>query len=649
MKGKFVKSTWRPLAVAAAASMLLAACSSTSPTSHHSGGGVVTYAEQVGAPPNYIFPLLPGAYESNANLYQFANQQYLPLYWFGDHGKPLFNPQLSVAKPPVFSDNNTVVSITLKHWEWSNGAPITAADVIFWMNLVSAATDPNAPTVTGANGAAGPGWGGFVPGGFPENIVSYQQTGTYTLTMTLNHSYNPTWYLYNELSQVYPMPKTVWDKLSTSGSVGNYDASAAAREPLPGTSPVEYVPRDPGTATSGALGVAQYLNSQSQQLTTYATNPLWQVVDGPFRMSQFTTSGYVKLVPNRAYSGSPKPTISAFEELPFTSESSEFDALRSGSLTIGYIPVQDLGQLHSLEKQQGYSFSPWRGYGFDYIPFNFTNQTAGPIFDQLYFRQAMQSLVNQPAYVKDFQAGYGSIDNGPVPTYPPNPFASPLEKHGQVYPYDPTKAVRLLSSHGWKVEPGGTSYCEHPGSGTGECGSGIAAGQQANFKLLYSSGTPELTNEMEALQSTLKAKAGISLALSQESTADVASTIQDGCSQAKPCNDWDLADVALSFTWTYGPDFLPTGEELFVSGAVDDSGGYSSPVNDANVAATNTAPNSAAEISALYRYQDYLAKQLPVLSMPLGHIQLTMYKSDLRGLVPQDPFDIIYPQQYSLG
>ncbi len=649
MKGKFVKSTWRPLAVAAAASMLLAACSSTSPTSHHSGGGVVTYAEQVGAPPNYIFPLLPGAYESNANLYQFANQQYLPLYWFGDHGKPLFNPQFSVAKPPVFSDNNTVVSITLKHWEWSNGAPITAADVIFWMNLVSAATDPNAPTVTGANGAAGPGWGGFVPGGFPENIVSYQQTGTYTLTMTLNHSYNPTWYLYNELSQVYPMPKTVWDKLSTSGSVGNYDASAAAREPLPGTSPVEYVPRDPGTATSGALGVAQYLNSQSQQLTTYATNPLWQVVDGPFRMSQFTTSGYVKLVPNRAYSGSPKPTISAFEELPFTSESSEFDALRSGSLTIGYIPVQDLGQLHSLEKQQGYSFSPWRGYGFDYIPFNFTNQTAGPIFDQLYFRQAMQSLVNQPAYVKDFQAGYGSIDNGPVPTYPPNPFASPLEKHGQVYPYDPTKAVRLLSSHGWKVEPGGTSYCEHPGSGTGECGSGIAAGQQANFKLLYSSGTPELTNEMEALQSTLKAKAGISLALSQESTADVASTIQDGCSQAKPCNDWDLADVALSFTWTYGPDFLPTGEELFVSGAVDDSGGYSSPVNDANVAATNTAPNSAAEISALYRYQDYLAKQLPVLYMPLGNIQLTMYKSDLRGLVPQDPFDIIYPQQYSLG
>jgi len=637
-------------AVGALTAVLVSACSGAATTSTKSqGGGVITYAEQVGAPPNYIFPLLPGAEESNANLYQFANQLYLPLYWFGDNGKPLFNPGLSVAKAPVFSKNNTFVTITLKHWQWSNGSPITAADVVFWMNLLSAATDPNAPTVTGANGAAGPGWGGFVPGAFPENVVSYQATGTYTLTMTLNSSYNPTWFLYNELSQVYPMPKAVWDKLSTSGPVGNYDASAESRVALPNTSPSQYVPQDPGNGTSGALGVAQYLNVQSQNLATYTTNPLWKVVDGPFALNQFTTSGYVKLVPNTHYSGSPKPTISAFEELPFTSESSEFDELRAGDITIGYIPPQDIGELKSLEKSGGYSFSPWRGYGFDYIPFNFTNQTSGPIFDQLYFRQAVQSLVNQPEFVKEFQTGYGSIDQGPVPVYPPNPFTSPLEKGPQIYPYNPTKAVSLLSSNGWKVEPGGISYCQHPGSGPGECGAGIKANQQLNFDLLYSSGTPELSNEMEALQSTLKSKAGITLTLNQESTADVASTIQNGCSSSKPCNNWDLADVALSFTWTYGPDFLPTGEELFVPGAVDDSGGYSSATNDANVAATNTAPNQAAEIQDLYKYQDYLARQLPVIYMPLGTIQLTMYKSNLKGLVPQDSFDVIYPQQYRLG
>ncbi len=628
--------------------LAVSACSSASPSSNHSSGQVITYAEQVGAPPNYIFPLLPGAYESNANLYQFANQIYLPLYWFGDNGKPLFNPNLSVADPPVFSHNNTVVSITLKHWLWSNGTPITASDVIFWMNLVSAATDPNAPTVTGPNGAAGPSWGGFVPGGFPENIVSYRQTGTYTLSLTLNDSYNPTWYLYNELSQVYPMPRSVWDKLSASGAVGDYDATAATREPLPGTSPVQYVPTDPGTATSGALGVAQFLNVQSQNLSTYATNPLWKVVDGPFKVGQFTTSGFVKLVPNREYSGTPKPRIAAFEELPFTSETSEFDALRSGSVTIGYVPVEDLAQVKSLERQEGYSFSPWDAYGFEYIPYNFTNQTSGPIFSQLYFRQAMQSLVDQPAYIKEFLQGYGSIVNGPVPTSIPDPFASSLEAHGQVYPYDPTRAVNLLKANGWKVVPGGTSYCADPGTGPGQCGAGISANQPASFKLLYSSGTQELTNEMAALQSTMRAKAGIALTLSEEATADVGATIQNGCSSSKPCNNWDLADVALSFTWTYGPDFLPTGEELFVPGAVDDSGGYSSATNDANVLATNTAPTQTAEQAALDRYQNYLAENLPVLYMPMGVIQLTMYKSSLQGLLPQDPFDVIYPQQYYL-
>jgi peptide/nickel transport system substrate-binding protein len=629
--------------------VLMSACSSAAKVPSTSSGSVITFAEQVGAPPNYIFPLLPGAYESNANLYQFDNQLYLPLYWFGDNGKPIFNPNLSVAEPPVFSDHNQVVTITLKHWTWSNGTPITAADVVFWMNLVSAATDPNAPTVTGPNGAAGPGWGGFVPGGFPENVVSYRQTGTYSLSLTLNSSYNPTWYLYNELSQVYPMPKSVWDKLSSNGPVGDYDASAELRVALPGTSPAQYVPQDPGTASSGALGVAQFLNVQSQNMATYATNPLWKVVDGPFTLSQFTPSGYVRLVPNRGYSGAPKPRISAFVELPFTSETSEFDALRSGAVTIGYIPVEDLSQVKSLERQLGYSFAPWRAYGFEYIPYNFTNQTSGPIFSQLYFRQAMQSLVDQSAYIREFLQGYGSVVNGPVPTSVPDPFASSLEAHGQVYPYEPARAVSLLRAHGWKVVPGGTSYCASPGTGPGQCGAGIAANQPANFKMLYSSGTQELTNEMAALQSTMRAKAGIDLTLSQEATADVGATIQNGCSSSKPCNNWDLADVALSFTWTYGPDFLPTGEELFVPGAVDDSGGYSSATNDANVMATNTAPNQAAELAALDRYQNYLAEQLPVLYMPMGVIQLTMYKSSLHGLLPQDPFDIIYPQQYYLG
>jgi peptide/nickel transport system substrate-binding protein len=637
---------WRLIAAAAVSGLLATACGAVATTRDRASGGTVTYAEQSGAPPNYIFPLLPGQYESNANLYQFDNQLYLPLYWFGDDGKAVVNNGLSVAKPPVFSDNNTVVSITLKHWQWSNGTPITARDVIFWMNLVSAVTDPNAPPI-GSASAPGPHWAGAVPGLFPENVVSYAQTGTYSLTMKLNQSYNPTWYLYNELSQIYPMPQKVWDKYSASGSIGNADASAAARTTLPGTSPLSYVPANPGTATTGALAVAQFLNVQSQNLATYTTDPLWKVVDGPFKLSQFTISGYVKLVPNKAYSGSDKPKISAFEELPFTTQTAEYDALRSGSLTIGYIPTEDVAQKKTLEKDEGYSFSQWHGFGFVYMPYNFTNPASKPIFSQLYFRQAFQSLVDQPELIKQFQYGFGKPDNGPVPTYPPgNPYASPLESKGIVYPYDPAKAVKLLTNHGWTVDPGGQSYCSKPGTGAGECGAGITAHEQLNLNLLYSAGTVELTNEVEALQSTVKLKAGIVLNLNSEATAQVGSTIQNGCTMAKPCTDWELADIAVGFTWTYGPDFDPTGEELFKVGAVDDSGGYNNAGNNANVEATLTAPTASAEFAALFKYENYLAKQLPVLWMPNGDIQLTMYKSNLKGLVPQDVFDIIYPQDY---
>ncbi|MHB1639329.1 MAG: ABC transporter substrate-binding protein [Candidatus Dormibacteria bacterium] len=642
----------RPVLVAAMAAVLVSACSSATPhPATKASGGVVTYAELPQTPPNYILPLESGVYLDDNNAGQFSRIMYLPLYWFGNQGQPSLNRKLSIALPPVFSDHNTQVTVTLKHWMWSNGKPITARDVIFWMNLLSAVTDPNAP-VLGSSSAPGPGWGEFSPGGFPENVVSYRQTGTYTLVLHLNASYNPTWFLDNNLSQIYPLPTSAWDRLSLSGSVGNYDASAQSRILLPTSASQPctdcYISRHPGTATSGALAVAQFLNVQSQDLTTYASNPLWQVVDGPFHLTQFTTSGFVKMVPNRSYSGSPKPRISAFEELPFTSDSAEYAALNQGSLTIGYIPPQDLSQRAALESRHGYKYAPWYVFGVNVSPYNFTNPTAGPMFQQLYFRQAVQTLVNQAQYIKVFADGQGSIADGPVPTYPPNnPDVSPLERSGKVYPYSPGTAVHLLSEHGWTVHPGGTSVCAKPGSAANQCGPGVKLNQPAAFNLLYDSGSTQLTNEMETLQSTLKAKAGISVTLSQGSFSEVIGKAFTNCSFSAPCPGWDVVDWGVSATWTY-TGALPTGGVFFSPGAVN-AGDYVSQQNNANIQATHTAPNQKAELAALYRYQDYVAKQLPFLYLPNGPFQLTMYKSNLQGLLPQGVFTELYPQSYSFG
>jgi peptide/nickel transport system substrate-binding protein len=615
----------------------------------------VTFAEGAAAPPNYIFPLMSGAYFAHYNTWLFDYLMYRPLYWFGQNGEPVLNESLSLAKAPVFSDNNTVASVTLKHWMWSDGKPITARDVIFWMNLLTASLDPKAPTI-GSSTAPGPGWGAAVPGAFPENVVSYTQTGTYTVTFKLNASYNPTWYLYNELSQISPLPQASWDMTSAQGAVGDDDAQAQSRVVLTGSSlpsactatALCYVPSNPGTATSGALGVAQFLNSQSQELTTFATNPLWQVVDGPFRLTQFTADGYAKMVPNKAYSGLPKAKISAFEELPFTSDSAEFNSLRSGTVTLGYLPVQDIDQKTSIEKSEHYTFKLWYSPTVYYFPYNFTNPVSGPIFKQLYFRQAFQSLVNQKEYIKEFSDGLGLVTNGPVPEYPKgNPDESKLEENGEVYSYDPAKSVSLLKDNGWTVKPGGSTVCSKPGTAAGDCGAGIGDNQPLTFGLLYASGITELTDEMEALQSTMKQEAGIVLNLKQQTASEVISTAF-GCSPATPCTDWALADWGGG--WNYNPDNLPTGGELFETGAASNAGDYSNATDNANIAATHVAPTHAAEISALFKYENYLAKQLPVVWVPEAPEQLTMYSNRLKGVLSIGVAGFkIYPEYYSLA
>jgi peptide/nickel transport system substrate-binding protein len=374
------------------------------------------------------------------------------------------------------------------------------------------------------------------------------------------------------------MPQMEWDRLTSSGAIGNYDDSAEIRTTLGTSTPSLYVPIDPGTASTGALGVAQFINLEAQDLATYTSNPLWKVVDGPFKLAKFTNSGFFELVPNKSFSGSPKPKIGALEGEPFTSDSAEYDQIRSGALSIGYLPQQDLSERPSIEKT-GYKYNAWYNFSIHYFAYNFTNPTTGPLVRQLYIRQALQYMVNQKEYIKDFDSGIGEVDNGPVPTAPT------------------------------------------------ECGAGIKAGEPLALPLLYASGTLSLTNTVAAMQSTMSKVAGVQLA-----TKALPSSTQFGltfasCTTSTPCSDWTMSYIP----WGYDPDYLPTGGEVFGCGAGSNAGDYCDSVNQANITATHTAPTSATETTALFKYQDYLARQLPVMWMPNGPSEYLVYKADLGG------------------
>ena len=91
--------------------------------------------------------------------------------------------------------------------------------------------------------------------------------------------------------------------------------------------------------------------------------------------------------------------------------------MRAGNLTVGYIPANDYSTIPEI-KQLGYNVAQWKVYGFNSLFLNFNNPTVGPAFHQLYFRQALQYLLDQQLQISKVFSGYaqpeyGIVVNGP--------------------------------------------------------------------------------------------------------------------------------------------------------------------------------------------------------------------------------------------
>ena len=78
------------------------------------------------------------------------------------------------------------------------------------------------------------------------------------------------------------------------------------------------------------------------------------------------------------------------------------------------------------------SSTPWYPWGINYFPYNFNSTgdggQAGKIFNQLYFRQAMQMLVDQPLYIEKLFKNYAVPTYGPVPVLPKNSSRPPTSR-----------------------------------------------------------------------------------------------------------------------------------------------------------------------------------------------------------------------------
>ena len=579
----------------------------TQPSGPKISGGTVYFTEQPGptgvpfpATPNYIFPMYSSHY-CTATAVQLIPMLYRPLYWFGNNYRPTVDYRYSIGRRPSFSGGDRTVTIKLNSWKWSDGERVSSRDLMFWMNVLK------------ANPA---GWCASVPGYFPDLVTGYWAPDPQTFVMRFNQAYDPRWVQYNVLSQLTPLP-LAWDRTSLSQPAPRSDNGH-----LPDATP------------SGATAVYKFLDGESTKLGSWDRSPLWKVVDGPFKLQSFTSGGEVTLIANRYYSGSPKPTISKLVELPFTSDAASLRALESGpnKITVANVPAEYAGAIPALIAE-GYELNKAATYSFFFFSLNFhssakTSPGGEPvryIFSQAYFRQAFQHLVDQQGWITAFFSGSANPTCGPIPLSPPSPLLNATKLSTRSCDFSVATAGQLLRANGWKVVQGGTTRCVKPGTAAGECGTGIKAGEGISFNVDYQPGVASIQYEMKDLAAQAK-RVGINLSLTQP---NIGQPPPGACTPNQKTCEWT---ASWGPGWTYGPDYLPTGELLYAPGGLANAGSYKDPKINRLIQATVTGPR-AGENTALTQYDKYTQQQLPTL---FGPTQIGSYLPDAGTLVAKN-------------
>ena len=558
-------------------------------------GGTITQGQLTGQTPTYIFPIAPGANTSTGTI-SFLSELFIPLYGGPTGAEPKVDYGLSAANPPQFSNGDKTVTIPIKPGlKWSNGAPLDANDVVFWFDLLKAAIKESP-----AN------WGQYTPGLMPDNVKSISTSGQDDVVMQLTQPYNPGFFLNNNLqdtNNVYPLPSTAWNIASAGGPHLDYTNPANAKK------------------------IYDYLNKAGASVASFGTNPLWQDVSGPFKLKSFspTNSSYV-LVPNPSYGGSPKPVMDQVQVQTYTGFTAELNAMKGGTVDVGVgIDPSQLAETPAL-KAQGIDIFGGPGWGWfgGIINFKDAANHFDKVVSQLYVRQAIDYLIDQPAIIKGVYKGAAVPAYGPTPSAPLSPYA-PASASTPPYPYNPAKAVALLKANGWKVVPGGTTTCVKPGTAAGDCGAGIPAGTPISFVWANQPESVSTTGalESEVVSSEAKQAAGINIQLQTKTFNFLTSDYNDASpAAAKYTNDWGVNNYGGLFT-----DYYPTGSGVWNEGAGFNTGGFSDPTANTLI---NDSVHSG-DPNAVKTEAQYFATHLPVWFMPDGDYLLAVNSKKVGG------------------
>ncbi|QMU67707.1 ABC transporter substrate-binding protein [Streptacidiphilus sp. P02-A3a] len=505
-------------------------------------GGTISFGETPGFNPNWIFPITPTAQANVFNIDQFQYLSWRPLYWSPQGSVPTYDYSKSLtAGAPVISNGGKTFTVKLNgQYTWSDGSKVSANDVLFYVDLLKAAVKESA-----AND------GNYTPSQFPDNLSNVQVVDPQTVSFTFNAVYNPAWIQAVELDQIVPLPSKTWAKSSTAGAQLDF------------------------TKPANAKAIYDYLITQSKSLSTYQSNPLWQDVDGPFKISMYNaTNNAVNFTKNSAYTGTDPAKIQNFDEKSYTSTTAEFNDMKAGNLDVFNVDSSQVNQLAAL-KAQGFAYYGLPDFGFNDVIFNFEDKADdfNNIIDKQYFREVLAYSQDEAGEIKGIFQGAAAPEYSSVGVAPVSPY-TPAVALSNPYPFSLASAKQQLTSHGWTVGSAGTpTTCTDPGTGPTQCGAGITKGQDITFTYYYGN-DPKATGQLATDLASNLDSLGIKVNLVQDTDANVSANA-NVTSTPKYDNKWGLAQFGGMTNGIY-----PSTNNLFNTGGSFNAGGYSDPNMD---------------------------------------------------------------------
>ncbi|MDX5936342.1 peptide ABC transporter substrate-binding protein [Acidithiobacillus thiooxidans] len=512
------------------------------------GGTIVTVPGVGNAPPAAINDFNPLLSTSFYDS-QAAQFMYQPLLWI--NRELHVDYKLSIAKKIIVGPEHRTFTICFhKFWRWSDGTPVNASDLIYTFELIK---------------KLGPRFPGYDVGGIPNYIKSIDKVNNYEVRIVTTRSVNPTWFEMDGLAMLTPLPEQAWGGDSIS-----------------------------------------YLYDHM------TNNKFFNVVDGPFIISQYKSGRYVSFIPNKNFTGHDKPYISHLVLKFLHSSISTYFAMKSGAIQIGDLPASLYKAHNNLPGYRLITVGP--SWSFNFLGFNYANKDISFVRNRN-IRWAIASAINQKMFIKILGHGYGARAYGVVPSKPER-FLSP-KAHIVLSKgiYNLQRADVLLRSAGWIMHRDHFRY-------------------KNGRKLQFTIYVPASSMRAPILLSAMLRKIGVDVHLRERPFNEIMADF------INPLNHhWQ----AIYMSW--GSGYFPTDSMLFKCGGKLNGFHYCDKRFDYLASKLSNSKN----INDFYKYQDYFTTQQPVIILPNTKV-FVMTAKNIHGLARAfSPLGTFNPQFLWIG